>query len=97
MSKYAAKIDNGLVTQVIRGDADWAADRLGGVWLPSEDKVGQGWEYDAEHGFRHPQPYPSWTWADGRWNAPVPVPDDGDLYMWDEPAGQWVLAANLPS
>ena len=44
MSRYAAKVEDGLVTQVIRGDADWAADRLGGVWLPSEDKVGRGWQ-----------------------------------------------------
>ena len=43
MSRYAAKVEDGLVTQVIRGDAAWAADRLGGDWLPSDVKVGQGW------------------------------------------------------
>ena len=40
---YAARIDNGLVTQVIVGDPAWAESRLGGVWLPSDVKVGVGW------------------------------------------------------
>ena len=43
MSRYAAKVEDGTVTQVIRGDAAWAASRLGGVWLPSDVKVGVGW------------------------------------------------------
>jgi hypothetical protein len=32
------------VTQVIVGDPAWAADRLGGDWLPSDTKVGVGWQ-----------------------------------------------------
>ena len=41
---YAAKIENSMVTQVIVGDPAWAASRLGGVWLPSDVKVGVGWQ-----------------------------------------------------
>jgi hypothetical protein len=40
---YAAKIENGAVTQVIVGDASWAAGNLGGEWLASEVKLGVGW------------------------------------------------------
>ena len=41
---YAAKVEDGTVTQVIVGDADWADSRLGGVWLPSDTLVGIGWQ-----------------------------------------------------
>ena len=41
---YAAKVEDGTVTQVIVGDPAWAASRLGGVWLPSDVKVGVGWQ-----------------------------------------------------
>jgi hypothetical protein len=41
---YAAKVEDGTVTQVIVGDAGWAASRLGGVWLPSDTLVGIGWQ-----------------------------------------------------
>jgi hypothetical protein len=41
---YAAKVEDGVVTQVIVGDPAWAADRLGGMWLPSDVKVGVGWQ-----------------------------------------------------
>jgi hypothetical protein len=43
-SMYAAKVENSTVTQVIVGDPAWAADRLGGDWLPSDVKVGVGWQ-----------------------------------------------------
>ena len=43
MNGYAAKVEDGTVTQVIVGDPAWAASRLGGVWLPSDVKVGVGW------------------------------------------------------
>lgn len=43
MSIYAAKVEQDTVTQVIVGDPAWATSRLGGVWLPSEVKVGVGW------------------------------------------------------
>ena len=43
MSGYAARVEGGVVTQVIVGDAVWAAERLGGVWVGSAVKVGVGW------------------------------------------------------
>ena len=41
---------------------------------------------------RPAQPYPSWTWDGEKWNAPVPYPDDGKFYEWDEDALDWVKA-----
>ena len=48
MRTYAARIEDGIVTNVIVGDPVWAADRLGGVWAGSPVKVGIGWTYDGE-------------------------------------------------
>ena len=41
---YAARIVDGVVTQVIVGDPVWAESRLGGVWVGSPSKVGIGWQ-----------------------------------------------------
>lgn len=39
---------------------------------------------------RPPRPFPSWTWDGNGWAAPVPYPDDGGWYDWDEAEGAWV-------
>ena len=39
--------------------------------------------------FYPPQPYPSWTRHEGEWLPPVPMPDDGERYVWDEDAQEW--------
>jgi hypothetical protein len=42
---YCAKIEDGVVTQVIVcGNPDWAAQHLGGEWVCTESRlVGIGW------------------------------------------------------
>lgn len=39
------------------------------------------------------QPYPSWILdSDNKfWNPPIPCPDDGHYYNWDEANKSWVL------
>lgn len=54
METYAAKIDNGLVMQVIVGNADWATERLRGFWVDTDTLVGQGWLWDEVNGFQPP-------------------------------------------
>ena len=39
--------------------------------------------------FYPPQPFPSWTRGDGEWLPPVPMPDDGKRYVWNEDAQEW--------
>ena len=48
MSKYAAKVEDGTVTEVIVGDPAWASERLGGVWVGSDVKVGVGWQVEGD-------------------------------------------------
>lgn len=56
--------------------------------------AGAGFTYDATlDAFIPPKPYPSWllntTTCD--WEAPVPYPNDGKNYRWDEATLSWVL------
>jgi hypothetical protein len=46
MSPYAAEVVDGVITQVIVGDAAWAAESLGGTWVPLDAKAGVGWTWD---------------------------------------------------
>ena len=92
MSRYAAKIEDGLVTQVIRGDAAWAQSRLGGVWVGVEQKVGRGWEEWQPGRLRPPAPFASWGWDGKAWKAPKRQPLLGGPYVWDEGAQDWIEA-----
>ncbi len=68
---------------------------------PSEDQsqafrknyAGIGYTYDqTRDAFIPPQPYPSWLLDEDtcNWDAPVPYPDDGKGYSWDEPTTSWI-------
>lgn len=57
--------------------------------------AGVGFTFDEQrNAFIPPQPYPSWVLNEDTclWDAPVPYPTDGELYSWDEAAGEWVAA-----
>lgn len=55
--------------------------------------AGIGYTYDHEADvFISPQPYPSWTLdANYDWIAPVPYPNDGHYYIWNESTQSWEL------
>ena len=41
--------------------------------------------------FIFPQPYPSWTLDENAdWKSPVPYPNDGKQYSWNEETQSWV-------
>ena len=78
-----------------RGNVHYGPDGKpdGGIALRGK-YAGIGYSYDSVNDvFIPPQPYPSWildasTWL---WEAPVPYPNDGKLYTWDEATLSWVL------
>lgn len=92
MRTYAARIVDGVVTQVIVGTAAWASDRLGGVWQDSPTKVGIGWE-QFDGGLRPPAPFPSWSWDGVGWQPPVEQTDLATI--WDESSLSWVVAEDV--
>lgn len=53
--------------------------------------AGIGFTYDSiADVFIAPRPFPSWTLDENYdWQAPKPRPE-GDLWYWDEEAGEWV-------
>ena len=56
--------------------------------------AGIGYSYDAQRdAFIPPQPFASWLLDDDSclWQPPIPMPDDGQQYRWDEDAGDCVL------
>lgn len=58
--------------------------------------AGVGFTYDAQRdAFIPPKPFPSWLLNEESclWEAPVPMPDDGAIYWWDEAAQVWASAA----
>ena len=55
--------------------------------------AGIGYTYDAgRDAFIPPQPFASWQLNEDTclWNAPVPYPDDGQRYTWDEDTTNWL-------
>jgi len=77
-----------------RGNVHYGQDGKpdGGVALRG-NFAGIGYTYDHTNNvFYAPSPYPSWvlntnTWT---WDAPVPMPEDGKQYRWNEPTLSWV-------
>jgi len=53
--------------------------------------AGIGYTYDPiDDAFIAPQPYPSWILDfKKQWIAPVPYPEDGKMYNWNEDLGEW--------
>ena len=57
--------------------------------------AGIGYTYDEERdAFIPPKPFESWVLDEATclWTAPVPYPEDGEDYTWDETAGEWVVS-----
>lgn len=55
--------------------------------------AGIGFEYMPELDIFMPsKPFESWVLdeAAASWVAPVPMPEDGEVYSWDEESGSWI-------
>lgn len=55
--------------------------------------AGTGFVYDATRdAFIPPKPFMSWVLNEDSclWEAPIPCPQDGKFYEWDEGVGNWV-------
>jgi hypothetical protein len=68
----------------------------GGKWVASgepwqRNMAAIGYTYNAYNKtFIPPQPYPSWTFVNNiEWQPPIPMPDDGLEYIWNEDTKMW--------
>ena len=71
---------------------------LGGTWKQTsyngnkrKNYAGIGYTYREDiDAFVPPQPYASWVLnANAQWEAPTPMPTDGQMYLWDEATTSW--------
>jgi len=55
--------------------------------------AGTGYTYDSDKDiFVAPSPYPSWSLDDNSdWQAPTPMPEDDNMYSWNEETQSWDL------
>ena len=75
----------------------WLIDNLGGTWIKTSYNnnirgtyAGVGFSYNEEEDiFVAPQPHPSWTRNGSFWEAPTPMPTDGQTYHWVEDDLSW--------
>jgi len=53
--------------------------------------IGYSWD-EGRDAFIPPKPFESWVLDEDtcRWEAPVPYPNDGKVYLWDEGSLSWV-------
>ena len=79
---------------------------FGGTWVQTsyngnkrKNYAGVGYTYNADiDASVPPKPYASWVLNDtAQWEAPVAMPDDGQMYSWDEDSQSWVAMADSGS
>ena len=104
MAHWAEINKNNIVIRVTVGDNNepdegyqWLLDNLGGTWIKTSYNnnirgvfAGVGYSYNPDEDiFITPQPYPSWTRNGSLWEAPTPMPTDGQIYYWSEADLNW--------
>jgi hypothetical protein len=105
MSLFAEINNDNIVVRVVvvedGCDADWCREFFdGGTWIQtSEDGsiranyAGVGYTYDPVNDvFFEPKPYDSWSFnaETYAWVPPVPHPNNGTFFRWDEDTLAWV-------
>jgi hypothetical protein len=109
---HFAKVENGIVTQVIVAEQkfiDSGAVGDSSLWIQTsyntrggqhpegrplrKNYAGIGYTYDSiRDAFVPPKPFDSWTLNEETclWNPPVPYPEDGKVYKWNENSQSWI-------
>ena len=80
--------------------ADFCRNLFGGTWLQTsyngnmrKNFAGARFTYDSDRdAFIPPKPYNSWVLNDEtcQWEAPVPMPEGEERYIWDEDTTSWI-------
>jgi hypothetical protein len=79
--------------------AAFCRNLLGGTWKQTsynanfrKNYAGIGYTYDSERdAFIPPRPFASWILNETtcQWEPPVPMPNDGNQYTWNEDTASW--------
>jgi hypothetical protein len=81
--------------------SDFCHQLLGGTWKQTsyngnfrKNYAAVGYTYDVvRDAFIPPKPFNSWNLNEDTflWEAPIPCPNDGNIYRWSEETGSWVI------
>jgi hypothetical protein len=78
------------LTEWSGGYTNWKQTSYNRSFRKNYAGVGMTYRPDID-AFIYPQPYPSWVLDENAlWQAPIPYPNDGNLYIWDETTQSWV-------
>mgnify|MGYP003332200014 CR=1 FL=1 len=104
---HFAKVENGIVTQVIVADQEFIdSGALGdpSTWIQTSYNkkfrvhyAGQGFFYDSQRdAFIPPKPYNSWILNEESclWESPISYPQDDKRYTWNEETVSWIEVVN---
>lgn len=77
----------------------WLVENIGGTWIKTSynnkirkqfASIGYMYDYDNDV-FICPQPFLSWSLdTNFDWQPPIPYPNDGFEYTWDEETTSWI-------
>ena len=106
---HFAKIENGIVTNVLVVDNAHEADGQGylnslgieGTWVQTSYHANIRRKFAAigdtynsvSDRFEPPQPYDSWVWNETAYAWQAPAPQPDNRYVWDEASESWILPA----
>jgi len=102
MSHFAEINSDGVVQRVIVAEQNFINSGAVGDsfnWVQTsynnnfrKQFAGIGYSYDkTKDKFIAPKPYPSWALdSNDDWQPPTAMPDDGNMYTWDEDNTKWV-------
>lgn len=101
---YYVKVLSGVVVQGIVAEPEFFntfVDSSPGTWinLGSENTAGLGYLYFEDiNTFIPPQPYNGWVIKADRtgWEAPMPKPNDGQIWDWDNDRVCWKVSDFQP-
>lgn len=74
------------------GEQKWVQTSYNGSFRKNYACIGGVYD-EANNAFIPPKPRQSWVLNQDTftWQAPIPYPNDGNIYYWDEPTLSWVL------
>lgn len=81
--------DQEFLVNVILSSVKLGMEYILNVWV---NNAGEYWEQSFDLFLpKWPQLYPSWSWSDELefWQPPIPYPNDGKNYDWNEEKGVW--------
>jgi hypothetical protein len=79
------------VCESVAGPGPWVQTSYNGNFRKKYAAIGDIYRPDANLFYNPVSPYPSWHLDNNYdWHPPLPMPEDGKSYQWDENSGSWV-------